>query len=100
MQSCWKLEQAVYKLLLCFNSIKPSGNYFNHLIFKDTILSFVHSVYLWALYGPHCTARISLNSINQLIFVTVKCCVLFEVRMEFLNIIQTILGFKRDAKFR
>jgi hypothetical protein len=29
----------------------------------------------------------SLNSINQLIFVTVKCGVLFEVRTEFLNII-------------
>jgi hypothetical protein len=29
---------------------------------------------------------ISLNSINQLIFVMVKCCVLFEVRTEFLNI--------------
>jgi hypothetical protein len=30
---------------------------------------------------------ISLNSINQLIFVVVKCGVLFEVRTEFLNII-------------
>jgi hypothetical protein len=30
---------------------------------------------------------ISLNSINQLIFVMVKCGVLFEVRTEFLNII-------------
>jgi hypothetical protein len=28
---------------------------------------------------------ISLNSINQLIFVMVKCGVLFEVRTEFLN---------------
>jgi hypothetical protein len=26
-----------------------------------------------------------LNSINQLIDVMVKCCVLFEVRTEFLN---------------
>jgi hypothetical protein len=33
------------------------------------------------------TAIISLNSINQLIFVTVKCGVLFEVRTESLNII-------------
>jgi hypothetical protein len=31
------------------------------------------------------TAIIYLNSINQLIFVVVKCCVLFEVRTEFLN---------------
>jgi hypothetical protein len=29
----------------------------------------------------------SLNSVNQLIFVMVKCGVLFEVRTEFLNII-------------
>jgi len=30
---------------------------------------------------------ISLNSVNQLIFVMVKCGVLFEVRTEFLNVI-------------
>jgi hypothetical protein len=29
--------------------------------------------------------RLNLNSINQLIFVMVKCGVLFEVRTEFLN---------------
>jgi hypothetical protein len=28
---------------------------------------------------------LNLNSVNQLIFVMVKCCVLFEVRTEFLN---------------
>jgi hypothetical protein len=28
-----------------------------------------------------------LNSVNKLIVVTVRCCVLFEVRTEFLNII-------------
>jgi hypothetical protein len=33
------------------------------------------------------TAIIFLNSINQLIFVMMKCGVLFEVRIEFLNII-------------
>jgi hypothetical protein len=33
------------------------------------------------------TGIISLNSINQLIFVMVKCGFLFEVRTEFLNII-------------
>jgi hypothetical protein len=33
------------------------------------------------------TAIISLNTINQLISVMVKCGVLFEVRTEFLNII-------------
>jgi hypothetical protein len=30
---------------------------------------------------------LNLNSVNQLIFVMVKCGVLFEVRAEFLNII-------------
>jgi hypothetical protein len=33
------------------------------------------------------TSIISLNSINQMIFLMVKCGVLFEVRTEFLNII-------------
>jgi hypothetical protein len=31
------------------------------------------------------TAIITLNVINQSIFVIVKCCVLFEVGTEFLN---------------
>jgi hypothetical protein len=33
------------------------------------------------------TAIISLNSVNQLIFAMVKCCVFFAVRTELLNII-------------
>jgi hypothetical protein len=33
------------------------------------------------------TAIISLNGVNQLIFVMVKCGVFFAVRTEFLNII-------------
>jgi hypothetical protein len=40
------------------------------------------------------TAIISLNSINQLIFVMVKCDVLFEVRTEFLNVVWTSFGLK------
>jgi hypothetical protein len=40
------------------------------------------------------TAIIYSNSINQLIFVMVKCGVLFQVRTEFLNSIQTSFGFK------
>jgi hypothetical protein len=40
------------------------------------------------------TAIISLNSVNQFIFVMVKCCVFFAVRTEFLNIIYTSFGFK------
>jgi hypothetical protein len=33
------------------------------------------------------------NNINQLIFVMVKCGVLFEVRTEFLSTIYTSFGF-------
>jgi hypothetical protein len=40
------------------------------------------------------TVIISLNSINQLIFVMVMCGVLFKVRTKFLNIIYTSFGFK------
>jgi hypothetical protein len=40
------------------------------------------------------TAIISLNNFNQLIFVMVKCGVLFEVRTEFLNFILTSVVFK------
>jgi hypothetical protein len=36
---------------------------------------------------------ISLNSVNELIFVMVKCGVPFEVRTEFLNFIWTTVGF-------
>jgi hypothetical protein len=37
---------------------------------------------------------ISLNSVNQLIFVMVKFCVYFAVRTRFLYIIKTSFGFK------
>jgi hypothetical protein len=40
------------------------------------------------------TTIISLNSVKQLIFLTVKSCAFFAVRTEFLNIIFTIVGFK------
>jgi hypothetical protein len=36
------------------------------------------------------TVPLNLNSVNQLIFVMVKCGVLFEVRTEFLNIIDNV----------
>jgi hypothetical protein len=36
-------------------------------------------------YWAESTASLNLNSVNQLIFVMVKCGVLFEVRAEFLN---------------
>jgi hypothetical protein len=37
---------------------------------------------------------ISLNSVNQLIFVMAKCGVFFEVRTEFLNIKYTSFSFR------
>jgi hypothetical protein len=36
-------------------------------------------------YAEILTELLNLNSVNQLIFVMVKCGVLFEVRTEFLN---------------
>jgi hypothetical protein len=42
-----------------------------------------------------CSSLVYLNSINQLIFVMVKCCVFFAVRTEFLSSIKTSLGFNR-----
>jgi hypothetical protein len=40
------------------------------------------------------TAIISLNRVNQLIFLMAKSGVLFEVRSEFLNVIYASFGFK------
>jgi hypothetical protein len=54
----------------------------------QSILRSAHKVYLSASYDSQNKRRLfPLNSINQLIFVMVKCGVLFEVRTEFLNII-------------
>jgi hypothetical protein len=41
------------------------------------------------------TAIIPLKAVNQLILVTVKCCVFFAVRTKFLYIIYTSLGSRR-----
>jgi hypothetical protein len=63
---------------------------------KTTTLKISKSVF--CVYGFRMilteTAIISLNSINQLIFVMVKCGVLFAVRAKLLNIIQTNFSFK------
>jgi hypothetical protein len=63
---------------------------------------FFLSIYAWLLYvAPGLTIRnsalptqciywfcmiLTVNSINELIFLMVKCCVFFEIRTEFLNI--------------
>jgi hypothetical protein len=53
----------------------------------------------FCIYGfrmiPSETEIISSNSVNQLIFVMVKCCVFFAVRTEFLNIFLDQLRFWR-----
>jgi hypothetical protein len=41
---------------------------------------------------------LAVNSINQLIFVTLKCNVFFAEGNEFLNIIYTSFGFKVFVK--
>jgi hypothetical protein len=67
-----------------FNPLRPSGNYMNHLLWQSVMLHFVFIGFAcFSLY----TEIFSLNNINHLIFVMVKCGVLFEVQTEFLNII-------------
>jgi hypothetical protein len=69
----------------CFlNSLKPCGNYVLHLLQQPVTVYFVFMSLVWFWLQ---TAIISLNSVNRLIFVTVKCGVFFAVRAEFLNII-------------
>jgi hypothetical protein len=64
--------------------LKPSGNYIYHRLLQLVTLYFVYMDLVRLLVK---TAIISLNSVNQLIFVMVKCGVFFEVGTEFLNII-------------
>jgi hypothetical protein len=49
---------------------------------KIATVSFVFMDLVWFSLQ---TEIISLNRVNKLICVMVKCCVLFEVRTEFLN---------------
>jgi hypothetical protein len=43
-------------------------------------------MYLYASYDSQNKQSMSLNSINNLIFVMEMSCIFFEVRSEFLNI--------------
>jgi hypothetical protein len=74
---------------IVLNPIKPSGN-------VPAICTICYAAFF--IYGSVFfslkTAITSLNSVNQLSFVMVKCRVLFEVRTEFLNINLTSLVFK------
>jgi hypothetical protein len=68
---------------MLFNPLKRSVTY---VLPNLPICNVVYCIY--ELYGSRCKQRfISLNGINHLLLVMVKCGVLFEVRTEFLNII-------------
>jgi hypothetical protein len=56
----------------------------SNLLQQSVTLHFVFKSFVWF---SMLTAIISVNSVNQLIFVMVKCGVFFAVRTEFLNII-------------
>jgi D-alanyl-lipoteichoic acid acyltransferase DltB (MBOAT superfamily) len=53
-----------------------------HLLYQSATL---HSVFMGLVLFSKKTVITTLNSVNQLILVMVKCGVLFEVRTEFLN---------------
>jgi hypothetical protein len=66
--------------LILLNHLEP--NYIYDLLYQSVTLNF-------EFVGFHMFFTVNgiifLNSVNQLIFVMVKCGVLFEVRTEFLN---------------
>jgi hypothetical protein len=64
--------------------LRPTDIYMYHLLQQSVTVNFICTYFIrFSL-----KARIiSLNSVNQLIFVMVKCGVLFEVRTGFLNVI-------------
>jgi hypothetical protein len=62
-----------------------------HLLYQSLKLHFVFVVFVW--FSTR-TRNIFLNSVNKLIVVMVKRGILFDVRAEFLSIIQKRFGFK------
>jgi hypothetical protein len=67
------------------NPLKPSGLYIYIYHLQQSVP--LNSVFLGLVSFLVQMAIIFLNRFSQLIFVMVKCGVLFEVRTEFLNII-------------
>jgi hypothetical protein len=65
------------------NHLKLRGNYIYRALYLSVMLYFVFIAFL--RYSA-LTGIISLNNVNKLIDVMLKCCGLFEVRIEFLNI--------------
>jgi hypothetical protein len=54
------------------------------------MLYFLFMTYVWFFLQ---TVINSLNVVNKLILVMVKCGVLFEVQTEFVNVVKTSCGF-------
>jgi hypothetical protein len=78
----------MYKKLLVSD---PNPGQSSSLTCLDNVAHSLH-VFVFDVHKQHCVRLASLeicilnlNSVNQLIFVMVKCGVLFEVRTEYLN---------------
>jgi hypothetical protein len=65
-----------------FNPLRLSSKDMYHLLSQSVML---HFVFMRFIQFSAYKVIISLNSINQLIFVMAKCGVLFEVWNKFLN---------------
>jgi hypothetical protein len=62
-----------------------------HMIYQSLTIHFVFVGFVWFFAS---TGIIFLNIVNKLIFVMVKCGVLFEVRTEFSSTIQKRFCFR------
>jgi hypothetical protein len=82
----------IYKNMKSFNNSsllrpsKSSGKYMYHVLYESVGIT-LHFVFMGFMWFCVLTGIGSLNSINQLISVIVKCGVLFEVRTDFLSVI-------------
>jgi hypothetical protein len=81
--ACYKPTPRCFWFYL-LNPFKPNCKYMCQLLEKSVTLY----LYFWVCL------ILCLNTINQLIFVMLKCGVLFEVRIGLLNIIQRSFCFK------
>jgi hypothetical protein len=61
---------------------------------RFNIKQLLNFIFMGSVWFSLQTAIISLNSVNYLIAVMMKCGVLFEVRTEFLNNIKRALALK------
>jgi hypothetical protein len=76
MSCCHELCNSQKTVKISFNPFKPSGKYMYHLLYQSVTVHF-------CVCGSYII--LNVNSVNQLMFVMVKCGVLFEVRTGFLK---------------